>query len=158
MKSLGRWLLPCDSSDLSVKLDTQGQNQQTGALWDAPGGFRIHKPWGGPIHNFVHADTRGHISFIGKQGIREQASRSALLRLSVAICPMHNLYDWREGNGFILFSSRKVPEYDVEGRVGRFLGIRCLCCTKPGFYQESYIYEKLIEVLLIFPHDTLIWG
>lgn len=46
MKSLGTWLPPCDISDLSVKLDAQGQNQLTGALWDTSGGFRIQNPMG----------------------------------------------------------------------------------------------------------------
>lgn len=71
---------------------------------------------------------------------------------------MRILRDWRKGNDFILFCSSKVPEYYLEKQVCSFLGIRCLGCTKPGYCQRNYIYEMLIKVLLMFPHDTVIRG
>lgn len=119
MKSLGTWLPPCDSLDLSVKLDTQGQNQLTGALWDTPGGPRI--PGVCPIHSCVRADTRGHVVFIRKQQIKRNRQVSPL-ETGCGNMPKC-IFCKVEEKGMASFPSRKVPEYYLERRVCRFLGI-----------------------------------
>lgn len=69
---------------------------------------------------------------------------------------MPNVYfdDWGDGNGFVLFSSRKVPEYYFEKSGCRFLGIRHLGSPRqPTYYPGSHVCGMLDEVLMVFTHD-----